>query len=774
MRITRTLITLSFLLTPLPAAAQGTPTTPQGSQTPPTPPATAITSGIADFGLRGTDGSGDLARYERYRDMGNGGYLNQFHITRERSGWLFEGLMNNPGRTDQRYYGSAGKPGRLTLWGMWDQIPMLMSRTTQTMFIENVASEPSIFTIPDALQAQMQATTAAARPAVFEANSITFDTRSQRNIGLGGVEFLPNRDLTLQSILSVTHREGTLPYGGSFGHNSMVEMPAPIRHRLTDWDSSAEYTRGNWLFRGGFLGSWFHNDVTQVEFDSPFQAVDLTNTPSRGRLSLAPSNSFLSANGMASVRLPRRTRATAYVSLGSLSDAGDALMPQTINAVNVPLLVALPRTTVEGHARTSGVNLTFTSRPTKLLDFSARYRLYDYDNETPDFVLPQRVSYDNTPGTPSFTTLGGVSPSPAIVETEPFGVKRQYFDADMRVQGLRFGTPSVGYSRLEEDRTHRFFESTGEDVFRVTYDIFGIGMYSLRTKYEHGRKRGEVTDEAQRDLFNIGEQPQLRQFDIAQRNRDRVTILGSVTPMSTLSFNASVAVGRDDYFESTFGLRDYKHQVYTGGLDFVPHDKITVGLSYDYERYEAIMHSRSASGATSPTMTYEQFLTFVPPPVPVGGSAIADPRYDWGNTGTDRVHSVIATLGILKIREKLDLRFFYDFNRAHSLYSYSTASNIPLRTLPADVDPSQTALPPPSQLPLVKNKLQRGTFDAIWALTDRIGVGGSFWYEDYRVSDYTLDEDANPELVRGNSMLLGYMYRPYTARTVFARMIVNW
>jgi hypothetical protein len=244
--------------------------------------------------------------------------------------------------------------------------------------------------------------------------------------------------------------------------------------------------------------------------------------------------------------------------------------------------------------------------------------------------------------------------------------------------------------------------------------------------------------------------------------------------MSTLSFNASVAVGRDDYFESTFGLRDYKHQVYTGGLDFVPHDKITVGLSYDYERYEAIMHSRSASGATSPTMTYEQFLTFVPPPVPVGGSAIADPRYDWGNTGTDRVHSVIATLGILKIREKLDLRFFYDFNRAHSLYSYSTASNIPLRTLPADVDPSQTALPPPSQLPLVKNKLQRGTFDAIWALTDRIGVGGSFWYEDYRVSDYTLDEDANPELVRGNSMLLGYMYRPYTARTVFARMIVNW
>jgi len=206
----------------------------------------------------------------------------------------------------------------------------------------------------------------------------------------------------------------------------------------------------------------------------------------------------------------------------------------------------------------------------------------------------------------------------------------------------------------------------------------------------------------------------------------------------------------------------------------VPRDNVNIGLSYDYERYEAIMRSRSVSGATSPTMTFEQYMAFVPPPTPVAGSAIADPRYDWGNTGAERVHSVIANLEILRIRERLDLRFLYDFNRAHSLYSYSTGSNIPLRTLPEDIDPAQTALPPPTQLPLVKQKLQRGTVDAVYSLTPRLGVGASFWYEEYRVSDYTLDEDANPELVRGSAVLLGYMYRPYTARTLWARIIVNW
>jgi MtrB/PioB family decaheme-associated outer membrane protein len=677
------------------------------------------------------------------------------------------------GRRDQRYTGSAGKPGKIKVWGLWDQIPMLMSRSTQTMFVENIGNQPNVFTIPDAIQAQMQAAPAAAKPGVFDANNLTFDTSSHRHIGQGGVEFLPTRDMVVRSIVSYTRREGVLPYGGSFGHSSLVEMPAPIRHTLTDWTNNAELVRGQWLFRGGVLGSWFHNDATQVEFDNPFQATDLTGTPSRGRLSLAQSNSFISANGMASVRLAHRTRATAYVSVGSLKDAGDALMPQTINAVNIPALLALPRTTVDGEARTTGLNLTFTSRPTRQLDISSRYRLYDYDNRTPEFVMAQRVSYDNTPGAANYSTLGGAT-SPLIVETEPFGVKRQTFDADVRFLGARAGTPGIGFTRQVEDRSHRVIESVAENIVRVTYDVVGMGTFTLRSKYEHGARRGDATDEAQRELFNIGEQPELRHFDVASRDRDRVTVLGTVMPTGYLSFNGSVAAGRDDYLESAFGLRDNTHRVYTAGVDIIPHDKVSVGLSYDYEHYEAVMHSRSVSGATSPTMTYEQFFAFVPGTIPAAGSAIADPRFDWGNTGADRVHSVFANLEILRIRDRLDLRFFYDFNRAHSLYTYSTGSSIPLRALPEDIDPAQTALPAPSQLPLVKNRLQRGSFDAIYTVTRRLDIGGSFWYEDYRVSDYTLDEDANPDLVRGSALLLGYMYRPYTARTVWARMIVHW
>jgi hypothetical protein len=50
----------------------------------------------------------------------------------------------------------------------------------------------------------------------------------------------------------------------------------------------------------------------------------------------------------------------------------------------------------------------------------------------------------------------------------------------------------------------------------------------------------------------------------------------------------------------------------------------------------------------------------------------------------------------------------------------------------------------------------------------------SYWYEQYRVSDFTLDADANPDLARGQALLIGYLYRPYSANTVWGRLIYHW
>jgi len=70
--------------------------------------------------------------------------------------------------------------------------------------------------------------------------------------------------------------------------------------------------------------------------------------------------------------------------------------------------------------------------------------------------------------------------------------------------------------------------------------------------------------------------------------------------------------------------------------------------------------------------------------------------------------------------------------------------------------------------------LHRAATDLTYWASSRLGIGVSYWYEEYDVEDFTLGVEATPNLLRGNTLLLGYLYRPYTANTVWGRLIYRW
>jgi MtrB/PioB family decaheme-associated outer membrane protein len=724
MRMFSAVLTVSLAVVPLTARAQ-----------PASAPSPADTrwTGAIDFGARGTSADGDAARYERYRDLGDGLFVESLRLNRVQNGWFMGLTADHVGRRDQRYLVDIARPGKLKTWFLWDQIPMLLSRTTRTLFT-GIGS--GVLAIDDALQARVQADPRAIAP-VFDQFGTEFETRTRRLIAEGGFEYLPSRSLTLTGKVRRTDREGTIPFGGSFGHSSLVEFPAPTNHGLTEADAGAEFARDPLLLRAGYTGSYFHNDVTSVVFDNPFRAFDSAAASSRGRLTVAPTNSYNGVNGLVSLKLPHRSRASAFVSAGRLTDAGDPIVPQTINSALPP--APLARATVDGEAKTTAVNLTFVSRPTRYVDFTAGYRQYDFDNRTPEFEMTQRVSYDNA-------VVAEVPP----VHTEPFGVLRHTVDADLKVIPMRGISAGVGFTRLAEERTHRIFESTTDNVVRITFDTVSNQRFTLRTKYEHAERRGVGIEEGERELAAIGEQPGMRHFDIAARDRNRVTILGSVMPMGNLGISLSVAAGKDDYLESLFGLRDNTHRVYGAGVDLTPTERIVVGTSYTYERYNALSRSRQASP----------------------GVQFTDPSRNWATDATDRAHSWLMNAEIARIAGKIDLHFGYDFSRARARYQYTTGP-VADRTLPEEVV-VPTTLPTPAELPPTLSELQRGTMDVTYALVSHLSLGLSYWHERYRVNDFTLDADANPDLARGQALLMGYLYRPYTADTVWGRLIYRW
>ena len=698
---------------------------------------TAISTGTAEIGARATTTTGDAARYERYRDLGDGMFLDALRLTRSKDAWLFNFTSDHLGRKDQRFIGRAVNQGKVNAWFMWDQIPMLLSTTTQTFFQGSVLNNQGNLTIADNIQALGQASAANVPLQFVPANLQGFDLKTRRHVAEGGVKAMPNENLSVQALFRNTDREGGIPFGGAFGHSSVIETVAPTNHQLRDVEASAEWAKDRYLFRAGYSGSWFHNDFTTLTFDTPWRLTDTTSASSRGRLSLPPSNSFVSVNGMASVKLPKRTRATVSFSTGVLKDAGDLLMPNTANAAATGI-AALPRDYVEGEASTSSYNLSLTSRPITKLQFALRMRSYDYDNLTPEFDMVQRIAYDGNP-----------SNLATPVPTEPFGVTRHNFDADASYFPMSGATFGVGYSRTGEKRTHRIFEDTVDNALRVTFDVVGNRWFSVRSKYEHAEKRGEGFE--LEVLTSVNEQPGLRHFDVASRDRDRVTFIGTVTPVNNLMLNLSVAAGNDDYLESLMGLRDNNHRIYGAGFDATPRENVTFGASYAREKYMALSRSRSSSSATLST----------------------DESRNWAADSDDVAHSFLLNAGFLQLMDKVDVNLSWDINRSKATYRYITGP-VPDRTLPEETPNIPSTLPTPTQLPDVVSNLNRGTLDVVYSLTKRVGLGASYWYEKYEVQDFALDAESTKNLAINSAVLLGYLYRPYTAQTGWVRLIVRW
>src|SRR5687768_17968024 len=102
MRMLRAIATVALGLVPVAAASQ-----PPGAAEPQT--GTTGSTGSFDAGVRATDVDGDSSRFERYRDLGDGLFLEELRLGREAKGMLFNFEGEHVGRRDQRLAGQADR-----------------------------------------------------------------------------------------------------------------------------------------------------------------------------------------------------------------------------------------------------------------------------------------------------------------------------------------------------------------------------------------------------------------------------------------------------------------------------------------------------------------------------------------------------------------------------------------------------------------------------------------------------------------------------------------
>ena len=114
-----------------------------GAQTPATAPDVLTPSragrGFVDFGARGTTSEGDAARYERYRDMSDGMFLETATWVRDWKSSLFDFRAEHVGRKDQRYNGAFIQPGNRHPLANVDRQIVQPERTQPVVLLADVA-----------------------------------------------------------------------------------------------------------------------------------------------------------------------------------------------------------------------------------------------------------------------------------------------------------------------------------------------------------------------------------------------------------------------------------------------------------------------------------------------------------------------------------------------------------------------------------------------------------------------------------------------------------
>jgi hypothetical protein len=493
------------------------------------------------------------------------------------------------------------------------------------------------------------------------------------------------------------------------------------------------------VVRAGFDGSYFRNDITTITWDNPYRYTDVATLSGQGRTSVAPSNNFNVANGSVSFKLPNHSRFLGYVAFGFLDDNGATILPYTINSSLTVL--PLPRTVVGGEGQTRNVNLSYVSNPSHKVNFDVRYKFYDYVNLTPAYTNVSRVQYDSS------LQIGTPAAPISAPDAERFGGIRSTFSADVHFVAPGGGSIGAGYALNKATYEDRFFSGSHENLFHVSYDALSTQYVSLHGKYEHAIKRGADLDVT--DMAAGGEQPSMRHYDIANRDRDLFTLIATVFPMSGLSITGTAGTGNDKYPDTNFGVTAAKHYVYSLAAEVDPMNHVTLTADYTHDDFKSTQWSRTANPAPDPTYF--------------------DPGRDWSDDAHEKTNDISAALGLVHLaNNKVDMRFSYDSNKVRGSYFYGLGS--------APLDPATpTKLPAPVQLPGLVSDLQRGTFDLVYALKPRISLGFTYWYEDFKVDDLALDTAALPGLSIGTTdILMGYQYMPYTANSFFGRMVVRF
>jgi MtrB/PioB family decaheme-associated outer membrane protein len=293
-----------------------------------------------------------------------------------------------------------------------------------------------------------------------------------------------------------------------------------------------------------------------------------------GQRALEPDNRYHNVSGSFGIDLPMASRLTASAAYGWMKQDKTLLPYSYLNAQqggvawNDP--ARLPRQSADAEINTMLFNLDYSINPLQGLNLRPFFRYYDLDNDTGrDRWL--YVSQDTTGSTGGVNYRNHRVNLPYAYDKMNYGLDAGYTLAFWRT------TIGLGYEREEIDRDFREAD-TDEDIFKASLRLRPADLLNARLSVLYGDRKGKnynfrATDQsywytfadapqdaidpatglrtvaADRDnpLFAFANHPDLRKYDVSDRERHQLNAAVTVTPAQGLDLTATFDYREDDF-----------------------------------------------------------------------------------------------------------------------------------------------------------------------------------------------------------------------------------
>ncbi len=358
-----------------------------------------------------------------------------------------------------------------------------------------------------------------------------------------GVGYTPNTNWAFNIDYRRQEREGNAVSSGSFFIDAAM-FASPVDDATDEVEVSAAYNEKTWQLSLSYLGSFYDNDNTSLDWDNPY--TPQTPGADTGRLALAPDNDSHQITLAGSMLLPARTTLNGFISMGRM-EQDEGYLPYTSNA----LIAAstLPRFSANAKVDTTKINLRAVSSPWQKITVQGEFKYNERDNKT------QENNYDYVV-TDLFNSANSAR-----------NIAYNYKRYDYRLRG-EYRLP--GRTRFYTGYEHERYERTRQERDETTTNRVWAQVRMHAFDGMDANIKGYIEDR-DGDSYNAityvasPQNPLMRKYNLADRQRNGFKAQMSAYVGDRLNIGAEMEYNNDTYDNSVIGLQDSQYTRY--GLD---------------------------------------------------------------------------------------------------------------------------------------------------------------------------------------------------------------